>query len=458
MDSLPQEAAVRRRVLGQYMTPAPAAAELVAWLQLRLFDEIKLLEPSAGQGALVRAAAAAIETIQQDAVPPIKASVTAIELDKRFASTLESSVIAPEEQISYDVKWGDFLLHRDNAIIDTPSPGPLDSSWPIDIGEDYTHVVMNPPYARIKSTSDYAQALRNMHAPSTNLYSAFISLGLRALRPGGQLVAIVPRSFCNGIQFRHLRRQIRSEASINGLRVINSRTTTFRADSVTQENVVVDLRKSVQANTICVSFSDSLKPRVQNERQVQPNEFFVSELTDAPYVLSPAPLDRKHMTRSLTTLGAQASTGSVVDFRARSYITQDAGDEKYVPLIHAYHIQDGQIKWPAAESVANYLICTEDTQKHIWPPGNYITVRRFSSKEQDRRLIIGVLAEEDDAYANGVAFENHVNVIHADRAGLSKKQASLIYKLLSEPLTDLQFRALSGSTQVNCSDLLELRF
>ena len=70
----------------------------------------------------------------------------------------------------------------------------------------YTHAILNPPYKKINSGSAHRLALREVGIETVNLYSAFVALALNLLVPGGQLVAIVPRSFCNGPYYRPFRR------------------------------------------------------------------------------------------------------------------------------------------------------------------------------------------------------------------------------------------------------------
>lgn len=66
----------------------------------------------------------------------------------------------------------------------------------------YSHVIMNPPYKKIKSTSSHRAALRLAGIETSNLYTGFMYLAAQRLRSGGEMVAIVPRSFCNGPYFK----------------------------------------------------------------------------------------------------------------------------------------------------------------------------------------------------------------------------------------------------------------
>ncbi len=63
----------------------------------------------------------------------------------------------------------------------------------------------NPPYRKISTDSAERIALRSVGFETSNLYTGFIALIQRLLVPGGQLVGITPRSFCNGSCFRPFR-------------------------------------------------------------------------------------------------------------------------------------------------------------------------------------------------------------------------------------------------------------
>ena len=70
---------------------------------------------------------------------------------------------------------------------------------------EYTHAILNPPYKKIRSDSAHRLALRKVGIETVNLYSAFVALSVLLLEERGQLVAIIPRSFCNGPYYRPFR-------------------------------------------------------------------------------------------------------------------------------------------------------------------------------------------------------------------------------------------------------------
>jgi adenine-specific DNA-methyltransferase len=72
-------------------------------------------------------------------------------------------------------------------------------------GDRYTHCIMNPPYGKIAVDSGARGYFRAIGLETVNLYSGFVALALDLLEDGGELVAIIPRSFCNGPYYQPFR-------------------------------------------------------------------------------------------------------------------------------------------------------------------------------------------------------------------------------------------------------------
>src|SRR5262249_51945267 len=114
----------------------------------------------------------------------------------------------------------------------------------------------------------------------------------------------------------------------------------------------------------------------------------------------------------LADLGLTVSTGKVVDFRARAFLRPDPG-RKTMPLIYPTHFFEGSIRWPKATKKPNALVDAPDTAQLWMPRGTYVLVKRFSSKEEARRVVAAVY-DPEVVQAEKVGFENHLNVFHAN--------------------------------------------
>src|SRR5262249_34002780 len=103
----------------------------------------------------------------------------------------------------------------------------------------FTCAILNPPYRKIHTDSEPRRLLRQLGIETSNLYTGFLAVAMLLLDAGGELVAITPRSFCNGTYFNPFRRSFLTKMSLRRLHVFESRQQAFREDEVLQENVIL---------------------------------------------------------------------------------------------------------------------------------------------------------------------------------------------------------------------------
>jgi adenine-specific DNA-methyltransferase len=89
--------------------------------------------------------------------------------------------------------------------------------------------------------------------------------------------------------------------------------------------------------------------------------------------------------------------------------------------------------------------------------GYYVVVRRFSSKEEKRRIFASVVYPQALS-ERGITFENHLNYYHINRHGFDKETAYGLMAYLNSQVLDGYFRRFSGHTQVNVSDLKKIPY
>ena len=99
-----------------------------------------------------------------------------------------------------------------------------------------------------------------------------------------------------------------------------------------------------------------------------------------------------------------------------------------------------------------------DTEKWLYPSGFYCVVRRFSSKEERRRIVAGVVDPAAFGEAPVLGFENHLNVFHESRRSLPQRLARGLAVFLNTTAVDEAFRRFNGHTQVNATDLKLMKY
>ena len=107
--------------------------------------------------------------------------------------------------------------------------------------EEFDAVIMNPPYFKIGADSAHALAMGDAFQGQTNIYMLFMARAAELLRPNGELVAITPRSFCNGLYFRNFRRWFFSRMALRHVHLFECRRSTF--DNVLQESVITHTQR-----------------------------------------------------------------------------------------------------------------------------------------------------------------------------------------------------------------------
>ena len=96
--------------------------------------------------------------------------------------------------------------------------------------------ILNPPYMKLKASDSCRRMVRRRHGVDCpNLHAAFLVVAAASLNDGGQLVAITPRSFANGLYFTGFRRHLTDTASFCRVVLFDRRDRVFRSSSVLQE-------------------------------------------------------------------------------------------------------------------------------------------------------------------------------------------------------------------------------
>jgi hypothetical protein len=161
---------------------------------------------------------------------------------------------------------------------------------------------------------------------------------------------------------------------------------------------------------------------------------------------------------SLAETGLQVSTGPVVDFRVKDYLRK-MPETGTVPLLYPAHFSGQKFQWPLPEGKKpNALLLCPETEKWLYPKGFYTVVRRFSSKEEKRRVVASVFNPELCPENELIGFENHLNVFHCNKKGLPAELAYGLAFFLNSTLVDQNFRLFSGHTQVNAADLKTMKY
>lgn len=449
-----------RSKLGQFFTPHGISLFMASLFQ-SIKGDVKLLDPGCGPCSLT--AAFVDESLKRNELTSIE--IHAYDIEESLTPFIRESLkickdTFIESNVNSKVKYQkkDFILDRAKSGVGKNS-------------KKFTHAILNPPYKKISVNSDHRKALNAASIEAVNLYSGFLSLTIKQLAKYGELVAIVPRSFCNGPYYEHLRRQILSEAAIEHIHLFDSRTNAFAEDKVLQENVIIHLVKGKKQESVTITsspsaafFFDEKSNSVSVEdftrRKVSFDSVVLPDDRQKFFHIAANTRDQKLVNRlriftsTLDDLGIQVSTGPVVDFRVKQDLREEIGKQS-VPLLFPAHL-NYKITWPI-DKKPNAINVSKKTMPTLWRnKGSFILVRRLSSKEEKRRIV----ATYYDGSLPGelIGYDNKLNVFHINKAGMSKQLALGLYCFLNCRLLDDYYRLFGGHTQVNASDLRNLHF
>ncbi len=453
-----EEAARKNR--GQFFTPESVARYMASMFQ-NIPNDIRLLDSGAGLGILIAAVCDRVAKVEQ----PCKIEAVLFETDSDAASHLSSVVNRCEQslenrghRLTAEVREEDFVSNwetNDQSLFAGSANEPFDLA------------IMNPPYFKIRANSYHASVARRLGSSQPNIYSLFMALAIEQLRPGGELVAITPRSFCSGLYFRDFRKWLFRRADLLQVHTFGSRTDTFREAKVLQENVITHFRKrsATEARPKSVTMTRSWGRRFESidSELLRSDQVIDDTCGDSVICVPEQPADVEILNVAETwrtrfsDTGLKISTGPVVMFRTRCFHREQANSTS-VPLLTSHHVANGRIVWPREKKKwPSAFENSEASGKHLVPCQNYVLLKRFTSKEEKRRLSAGVLAAADFE-VNHLALENHINYItHMDR-DLTMEEATGVAAVFNSALMDRYFRSFSGNTQVNATEVRTMKF
>jgi adenine-specific DNA-methyltransferase len=445
--------------LGQFLTPRPVASRLAALFKPSNFEEIAVLDAGAGTGSLTAAAVVHLFSVGER---PRRLRLVAYEISEIFRPFLEDVlqricdvVETVGVSASYEVRSDDFIRSAVARL-----RGDLFSTR-----ETFTHAILNPPFRKLSTDSEERLLLSNVGIECSNLYAAFVWLAARLLPSGGQVAAITPRSFCNGPYFLPFREGLLRTVALDEFVLVEERNLAFAEDEVLQETILFHgTRGAKQPKSV----------RIEKAMGADLSEALVEDIPFEDFVLPGDPQKFFHLVpdrhqadikremeslpTSLDQLGMSISTGRVVDFRAREHLRKEP-EPGAVALIYPVHLTEGSITWPVTSKKPNAIARNSETEALLVPVGCYVLLRRFTSKEEKRRVVATVF-EPTSAMAGqkAVGFENHLNYFHARGEPLDRRIAFGLAAFLNSSALDEYFRQFNGHTQVNATDLRQIKY
>lgn len=440
----------KRKKKGQFFTSAETAMFMADMFDLsECKGSVSVLDPGAGTGILSIAFLERLMSLSSD----INASLTCYETDPEVLPVLKSNLEYAKSEypgrIEYRVFEEDYILSQSNDFEENL----LANEDPL----KYDYIIANPPYLRVMRDHPAAMSMPKVVHGAPNLYFLFAAMSLFNLKNEAEMVYIIPRSWTSGAYFKAFREYLLSVGKIEQIHLFVSRDKVFNAEEVLQETMIIKVIRSnykpenvlITSSNSCNDFANITKLMVPYDAVVSGEDLYVYLPTSDEEIEVIKKINTYHTT--LPDEGLKMKTGIVVDFRQWDELRKEPGDH-ILPLFYSQHIRDGRVNHQPSGKEFDWII--DEKPGLIQKNKNYVFIKRFTAKEERRRLQCGVYSPADFKEYKFIGTQNKINFI--DRVDGSEMDAQTtygVYALLNSTLFDMYYRILNGSTQVNSTEI-----
>jgi adenine-specific DNA-methyltransferase len=440
----------KRKKIGQFFTSRETAEYMASMFDFsRAQGEVWVLDPGAGTGVLT---AAIVDRLQ--GIETVRAiNITCYETDPEVLPLLKNNLRYIEERaivpLNYSVIEEDYLLSQAddfNGVSRESESAPK-----------YDFVIGNPPYLRVNKDHAAAVSLSEVVHGAPNLYFLFASMSLFNLRGGGEMVYIIPRSWTSGAYFKAFRTYFLHYGKLTHIHLFVSRDKVFSQEQVLQETIILKAKKTAEIpkKVLLTSshsnsdFNSITKIELPYDSIVAGKDLYVFLPTSREDVRAIQSMNR--YTNTLPDIGFRMKTGIIVDFRNRDLLRGEPG-EHVLPLFYSQHIKDGRVFHLPSGKDFDWVV--DSKPGLIQKNKNYVFCKRFTAKEERRRLQCGIYLESDFSEYDSIGTQNKINFVdHTNGEPLSLSEVYGLYALFNSSLFDRYYRILNGSTQVNSTEV-----
>ena len=395
-----------RKKYGQFFTSMETARFMASLYECPAGKScIKVLDAGAGSGIL---SCAFIEWVEQfDYISEI--DLVCYENDENVLEILKENLEYCKEKstkrIKYDIKTENYITSQYldfNSMIGGNTTPPK-----------FDYVIGNPPYMKISKNAPEATAMPEVCYGAPNMYFIFAAMGLFNLKDNGEMVYIIPRSWTSGAYFKRFRQYFLTQGKLEHIHLFVSRSKVFDKEDVLQETIIIKVRKTnknpekvkITSSKSNKDFDEITSLTVPYSVVVSGEDYYVYLVTNNEEV---DVLERLHRFNcTLPDIGVKMKTGLTVDFRNRDILRDDEEDGA-IPLFYSQHIKRGTVEFPIQKE-HEYVVT--DQRGLMQDNKNYLFVKRFTAKEEPRRLQCGIYLAKNYPQYEKISTQNKINFI-----------------------------------------------
>ncbi|OHD68365.1 MAG: hypothetical protein A2W19_14190 [Spirochaetes bacterium RBG_16_49_21] len=457
-----------KKQYGQYLTPIIVADFMSNLVTKKNKEIITILDPGIGTGILACAVCEkAIDKIQNLK----EINIIGYEVDKKIIpyaneslNYLKKWLYVKKVGCNYKIINDDFIINNSNAFHQNAL-----------LFNDCSHkhkfdiIVSNPPYFKINKNDIRSKAASKVVHGQPNVYSIFMALSAYLLDEDGDLIFITPRSYTSGYYFKTFRETFFTEIIPQRFHLFGSRKEAFVRDEVLQEHLIIHGKKRNSSNIksidkTTISFSNNTKDIDKPIKRKALQKDVIDLSSNNKYVFLPLSDEEEDIisfvnswNRNLHKYNMEISTGKVVPFRAINLLHKKfLESNQHAPLIWMNHVKGGRVVWPFENwHKEQYISVNNQSIPLLVPNSNYVLMRRFSPKEDLKRINTAPFLKNSLKY-EFLGIENHVNYIHRPNGELSLEEVHGLSAILNSKYIDVYFRTLNGNTEVSATEIRDI--
>jgi adenine-specific DNA-methyltransferase len=443
-----------RKQLGQFFTGASVSDYMASLVEKPNSRSVRILDAGAGAGILTASAAFRCLAVGVKAIHAVlyELDASAIPDLKLTMEKIQRIFQMRDAEFSFEISNKDFVLTRPDRDLNI---------------QRFNIAVLNPPYFKYSVKSSlYAKAVEDLYPGDPNIYASFMAVALRCVEGNGQMISITPRSFTNGLYFKGFRNYLLTESSLDFIHIFKRRDKVFKnsSSSVLQENIICRFVKGRELDQITICSSDCDESIKSAEEEKYPVDLIIDPSNKQRIIRIPESISEADILRQAEVFegtfeseGYFISTGPVVEHRTKSFITEDTGSNNSVPLYRSHNITPLTATWSGGHRKDVSFLLKDKHEKHTIQNQTCVLLKRFSSKDEKRRLVAAVYLAKEHGCEN-IGFGNKINYIGVTAGEFSIQEAYGVAAVLNSTFMDRYFRCVSGNTQVNATEIRVMRF
>ena len=295
----------------------------------------------------------------------------------------------------------------------------------------YDFVIGNPPYFEMKKKGNEELLKRYSEVLSgrANIYSLFFKASIDSLKPGGQLIYVVPTSMNNGSYFKKLRKFIIKNCNVDEIILLG--------DSEFED---------VQQNTMIIKLS-KLKEGEANDGKYVFSKGDISIFSTKYDKLE----EMSSKGQTLEEFGFEVYTGNLVWNQQKEYMSNNVS---HTPLIWASNIGEDKLDYPCSSLVkhehkAQYVDDSSESFNISKIKKDSIVLNRVTGAGSNAKIRAAIVDIPTGYYT-----ENHVNyIVRGEDCEHTLEQ--LLEALRSDETIEF-IQMLTGNTQISKTELQKI--